>query len=81
VAAHSVCAQVRQSMCPREQTRKFIIVFLISRTQNLIVWQYGHPDLASTAAVYLSTPDRMDFLPFEGAMGDPVIRSVVQRTR
>jgi outer membrane protein assembly factor BamB len=56
-------------------------VVLISRTQNRIVWQYGHTDQAGTAAGYLNTPDGMDFLPFDVAMGDPVIRSVVQRTR
>lgn len=38
-------------------------VILIDPKQGRIVWQYGHTDIASSAAGYLSKPDGMDFLP------------------
>jgi hypothetical protein len=38
-------------------------VVLIDWRTHKIVWQYGHTDVAGSAARYLNTPDGMDFLP------------------
>ncbi len=56
-------------------------VVLISRTENRIVWQYGHTDAARSAPGFLNTPDGMDFLPFDVAMSNPMLRSLVQRSK
>ncbi len=54
-------------------------VVLINQRRHKIVWQYGHTDVRGTARDYLHIPDGMDFLPFEAAMADPVIRVLVLR--
>jgi outer membrane protein assembly factor BamB len=52
-------------------------VVLISRKENHIVWQYGHTDVAGSGPRLLNTPDGMDFLPFDVAMTDPLLRALL----
>jgi hypothetical protein len=46
-------------------------VILVDPATNRIVWQYGHTDVASSAAGYLNKPDGMDFLPAAGGTVAP----------
>jgi hypothetical protein len=52
-------------------------VVLIDPRRNRIVWQYGRTDMAGFKAGYLHTPDGMDFLPFDVAIHDPTLASVL----
>ena len=54
-------------------------VVLISRRLNRILWQYGHTDRPGRSPGYLNIPDGMDFLPWDVAMTDPVIRAAVTK--
>jgi hypothetical protein len=52
-------------------------VVLIDHGLHRIVWQYGHTDAPGARPGYLDTPDGMDFLPFDVAQSDPLLRAVV----
>jgi len=54
-------------------------VVVIDPRTKLIVWQYGHDGVASSAPGYLSKPDGLDLLPARFLRAAPARRVVVRR--